>query len=103
MKSVLGNAALADPEDPLHHGEMVVNFPNGPEFHKANYIVVDSDYGNYSIVYNCKEALLLKTGGMIIFLRMKNCFNICIMIPEMLFLLTRDQQPSQELVDWAYG
>jgi len=50
---------------------------------EANYKVVDTDYDNYAIVYDCSPKLILKK--------------------ESLWLLTRKQKPDRKLVKWAYS
>ena len=49
---------------------------------EANYRVVDTDYENYAIVYDCSPFPVIKK--------------------ESLWLLTRKQWPDQSLVSWAY-
>jgi len=49
---------------------------------EANYKVVDTDYDNYAIVYDCSPKLVAKK--------------------ESLWLLTRKQIPNPKLVKWAY-
>ena len=49
---------------------------------EANYRVVDTDYTNYAIVYDCSPFPVIKK--------------------ESLWLLTRKQWPDKSLVEWAY-
>lgn len=45
---------LNDPKDPEHHADLIVNFEMNPfKANSTNYRVLDTDYENFSIVYNC--------------------------------------------------
>jgi len=87
--SVSGTATPADPSNP-NKAELIVSFTdfatsfaakigqNG----RANYIVADTDYSTYSLVYSCTQ--------------------IWFTSKESLWILTRDQKPEQSIVDTAY-
>merc|ERR1712037_803509 len=87
--NIKGSARFADPSS--GRGELIVGF--GPfgrkkraffgDGNRANYLVVKTDYTSYSVVYNCNPvgAILKK---------------------ESLWLLTRDQQPSQATIAAGY-
>merc|ERR1711970_1040696 len=60
-----------------------IPFGNGDGGSEANYKVVDTDYDNYAIVYDCSPKFVLKK--------------------ESLWLLTRKQIPDRSLVKWAYS
>jgi len=87
---VEGTGSFADPANPTK-GELVVSFAGTPNVGtagtrataKANYIVVDTDYTSYTIVYSCK--------------------NIFFARKESLWILTRAQKPDQSIIDTAYG
>jgi len=73
-----GNAVLADPDDPTRSARLIVSF-NGRSSTTANYNVVDTDYDSYSVVYSCSSVLFFFKA-------------------EFLWILTRDQIPSDELI-----
>ncbi|GFS18802.1 apolipoprotein D [Elysia marginata] len=48
-----GEAFIVDPQTP---GGLNVKFGNQPDMGgKANYLIMDTDYDNYSVVYSCTE------------------------------------------------
>ncbi|XP_055889392.1 apolipoprotein D-like [Biomphalaria glabrata] len=51
---IIGEAKVLDPSKPA---DLYVKFPGQPEFDKtrANYLVLDTDYVNYSLVYSCSR------------------------------------------------
>jgi len=79
--NINGTARLAD----AAYAELVVNFDTVPFTSTSpNYKVLDTDYDNYSIVYNCNSLLgFFKS--------------------ESLWFLTRNQTPDQTVVDQGYG
>jgi len=88
---VEGSASFADPAN-TNKGELVVSFAGTPSFGdagtraaaaNANYIVVDTDYTSYSVVYSCTKLFFARK--------------------ESLWILTRDQKPDQSVIDTAYG
>merc|ERR1719228_771112 len=79
--NIKGHAHLADPNDPLKRGELVVEF-FGPTTETPNYNVISTDYTSYSVVYDCANLPFT-------------------MKYESLWLLTRDQFPSTEAVEAA--
>jgi len=88
-RNVTGAARPAAPGNKKKKGEFIVSFDNPPfqdsESDKGgepNYRVVSTDYDTYAVLYNCKSGFLYNS--------------------ESLWLLTREQFPSQELVDETY-
>jgi len=87
--NIRGSARFADPS--TGRGELIVGF--GPfgrkkralfgESNRANYLVVKTDYTSYVVVYNCNPV-----GN--------------ILKKESLWLLTREQQPSQATINAGY-
>ncbi|XP_055383727.1 apolipoprotein D-like [Condylostylus longicornis] len=78
--SIEGHAALT--EEP---GKLIVNFPSvGKIGVKSNYWVLSTDYTTYSVVYSCSNLLNEKMHGTIV------------------WILTRERTPSQEVIDKAY-
>lgn len=58
-----GTAILADPTaDPLQ-GQLIVAFRNRTPGTTANYNILDTDYDNYSIVFNCQSLGNGKSAG----------------------------------------
>jgi len=86
--SIEGSARFADPNK-TDIGELYVSFNNipfqvGSEGKVApNYVVVDTDYTGYAIVYSCSE--------------------VWASARESLWVLTRSQTPASTLVDTAYS
>ena len=61
--SINGKAILANPtSDPLE-GKLIVSFDGRPPATEANYWVLDTDYDNYSIVWNCNTMRNGKSAG----------------------------------------
>ena len=61
--SINGKAILANPTaDPLE-GKLIVSFNGRPAATEANYWVLDTDYDNYSIVWNCNTMRNGKSAG----------------------------------------
>merc|ERR1712112_197127 len=79
--NIKGQAHLADPNDPMKRGELIVDFGYGPTSVKPNYSVISTDYTSYSVVYPCHNILYLKY--------------------ESLWLLTREKFPPTEAVETA--
>lgn len=59
----LGNAVFADPTADPQVGKLIVSFNNRPAGTDANYWVLDTDYENYSIVWNCQNMPNGKSAG----------------------------------------
>lgn len=58
-----GTATLADPTaDPLV-GKLIVTFSGRTPETTANYQILDTDYENYSIVWNCRDMPNGKSAG----------------------------------------
>merc|ERR1712212_180076 len=55
----------------------------GPPPTSPNYNIIETDYDNYALVYGCRAIAGTKS--------------------EKLYVLTRDRQPSQEVIDEAYS
>jgi len=81
--NIKGSARVANPSDPKKRGELVVSFfGSGGDSSTPNYSVIKTDYKSYSVVYSCSNFLWL--------------FK-----KESLWLLTRDQIPSNATVQAA--
>lgn len=77
---IKGRASIPNPSE--GRGELSVGFGGfGGDGSDANYIIVDTDYDNYSIVWSCKNKLIIKI--------------------ESLWLLTRKRFPEKALVEHA--
>merc|ERR1712133_61938 len=78
--NINGTARIADQA----YAELVVNFDTVPFTSSSpNYKVLDTDYDNYAVVYNCNNFLgFFKS--------------------ESLWFLTRAQSPDQSIVDQGY-
>merc|ERR1712126_93801 len=86
---VNGTARPADPADTENKAEYIVAFYNTPFQNpdstaggSPNYRVVSTDYDSYALVYTCNNFMFLKK--------------------ESLWVLTREQKPTQELADSIY-
>merc|ERR1712041_22057 len=80
--NIKGNARFANPDDPEVRAELIVGF--GPfQTDHANYNVIETDYTTYSVVYTCSPFLK-------------------IFRQESLWLLTREQVPTEETVQQGY-
>jgi len=80
-REAIGDAVLADPDDPEGSARLIVNFDSqSTRSTTANYNVVDTDYESYSVVYYCSSVLY--------FLK-----------AEILWILTRDQFPDDTMID----
>ena len=84
----LGDAILSEPSNPTRPGKLTANFETFdslpaplPRFRSTNYNVIDTDYTNYAVVYFCNPLLVFKS--------------------EALWILTRDRQPKQSIIDHA--
>lgn len=78
-QSVRGSARFASDDGT---GELIVELRGSNGGSQPNYKVVDTDYTSYAIVYNCYEKFFIGK-------------------KESLWLLTRDQAPSADLVAGA--
>jgi len=79
-REAIGDAVLADPNDPAGSARLIVNFDSQEtRSTTANYNVVDTDYESYSVVYYCSNVLY--------FLK-----------AEILWILTRDQFPEDDMI-----
>lgn len=58
-----GKAILADPTADPQVGKLIVSFNNRPPGTTANYNILDTDYENYSIVFNCQNMANGKRAG----------------------------------------
>jgi len=80
-----GTAVLGEPDNPTKPGKLIVNFYDPPSKRVAdttNYNILDTDYDSYSIVYFCRQMNETTKS-------------------EYLWILARERQPSQTLVDKA--
>jgi len=84
-KSITGSARQ---ELNSTRGELIVSFDTVPEFatgSSPNYLVLDTDYTSFALVYSCTNLP----------------FNV--LKTESVWVLTREQQPAQALVDQVYS
>ncbi|KAL0851486.1 hypothetical protein ABMA28_007281 [Loxostege sticticalis] len=76
--SVELEGTLVDPSQ----GRLDVSFPLAPKGFEANYLIVDTDYTSYALVYSC---------------RYFGIFNL-----SFAWILTREQNPPDSVVQKAY-
>ena len=82
-------------------GELIVELRGSNGGSQPNYKVVDTDYTTYAIVYNCYEKFFIGKKG-----KKKEKYKLFKSLNwdsflESLWLLTRDQAPSADLVAGA--
>jgi len=80
-----GTAVLGEPSNPDNPGKLIVNFydpASRVQRNTTNYNILDTDYGNFTTVYNCRQVNESTKS-------------------EFLWILTREQSPPKALVDKA--
>ena len=85
IQDAVGAAVYANPDDPNHVANLIVNFDNNPfKATDTNYSVLKTNYTDYTVVYTCKQELQEQeqTGAYI----------------EYMWILTRERVPSQDMV-----
>ena len=82
----------------------LINTVAGDGGSEANYRVVDTDYDNYAILYDCSPFPVIKKGQLVVVMVVREVMIIIkpFTLPESLWLLTRQQWPDKNLVQWAY-
>jgi len=67
--------------DPYRPGALKVSFPTGGPV-DGDYLILGTDYDNYAVVYSCSQIAFLKL--------------------ELSWIMTRDPNPSQAVMDMGY-
>ncbi|XP_023019743.2 apolipoprotein D [Leptinotarsa decemlineata] len=78
--SIIGNARL---DSDSGEAKLLVRFPSVPFQLDAPYWVLDTDYRKYSVVWSC--------------------FELGPFSARVVWILTRDRQPSRDIMEKAYG